>query len=293
MPASSSPCSRARSTARLTAPTRRRCPAAPAATAFCTISNDTRPLTTSSRSRAGSRPSSSARPTTLSTALCRPTSSRTGPSVPSASARAAACTPPVRSKARWCARIASGKPASTSRGMVQPVGVRAAVVEQRRGRARRRCTPRRRPTVTKARGRGGRTPGAQGDVHAVGVVLAARTQRVDVVGALDAGLDDQPAGGELEVVPGRAHQGGDGVAVQPEHERRLHGEVVGVRAASRHRRAGGRSRAASWSPPCPERSHGDRHDIGRVRTGASLPGRCILNTDHSASRSVEGRDGPR
>ena len=76
--------SRARSTARLDGADTATMPATPAATAFCTISNETRPLTTSRRSAAGNRPSSSARPITLSTALCRPTSSRTAMRSPAA-----------------------------------------------------------------------------------------------------------------------------------------------------------------------------------------------------------------
>ena len=49
---------------------------APATAAFWTSSKDSRPLTHRTRSPSGSRPSSSARPTTLSMALWRPTSSR-------------------------------------------------------------------------------------------------------------------------------------------------------------------------------------------------------------------------
>jgi hypothetical protein len=49
----------------------------PAITAFCTSSKDARPLTSSTQPASGSLPSRSAQPTTLSTALCLPTSSRT------------------------------------------------------------------------------------------------------------------------------------------------------------------------------------------------------------------------
>ena len=44
----------------------------PATTAFCTSSNDARPLTQSTCADSGSAPLRSIRPTTLSTALCRP-----------------------------------------------------------------------------------------------------------------------------------------------------------------------------------------------------------------------------
>ena len=58
------------------------------------------PETTSTRPRAGRSPWRSAQPMTLSTALCRPTSSATRSGVPSAVKSPAACRPPVRSKAR-------------------------------------------------------------------------------------------------------------------------------------------------------------------------------------------------
>ncbi len=48
----------------------------PAVTAFCTSSKPARPLTTR-QAAAGSSPASTRAPITLSTALCRPTSSRT------------------------------------------------------------------------------------------------------------------------------------------------------------------------------------------------------------------------
>jgi len=72
----------------------------PAITAFCTSSNEARPLTISVVPLSGRRPASSAQPMTLSTALCRPTSSRTHNNSPPASNNAAACRPPVRSKTR-------------------------------------------------------------------------------------------------------------------------------------------------------------------------------------------------
>ena len=81
-PASVIPRSAARCTAsELGAPTPTRI-GAPATAAFWTSSNDSRPLTHRTRPWSGTQPSSSARPTTLSIALWRPTSSRTHSSSP-------------------------------------------------------------------------------------------------------------------------------------------------------------------------------------------------------------------
>jgi len=80
----------------------------PAIRAFCTNSKLARPLTSSTESFRGTRPSRTERPASLSTALCRPTSSRTSWRLPSASNRAAACRPPVRSKTGCVARRVSG-----------------------------------------------------------------------------------------------------------------------------------------------------------------------------------------
>ena len=86
----------------------------PAAHAFCTISKLARPLAKRARSTAGSAPSSSSRPTTLSTALWRPMSSRTTIGSPRRSHAAAACTAPVRPNKVWAATARSGSEASTS-----------------------------------------------------------------------------------------------------------------------------------------------------------------------------------
>jgi hypothetical protein len=86
----------------------------PASTAFWTSSNEARPLTSSTEPASGSRPDRSAQPTILSTALCRPTSSRMASSRPSAVNSPAACSPPVDSNTRCAARSSSGSPASTS-----------------------------------------------------------------------------------------------------------------------------------------------------------------------------------
>jgi hypothetical protein len=85
----------------------------PDTTAFWTSSKPMRPLSTSTggtcslaRMRA---------PTTLSTALCRPTSSRTTTGVPSTSKSPAACRPPVLPKPGWCSRSRSGRSSTVVR----------------------------------------------------------------------------------------------------------------------------------------------------------------------------------
>ena len=92
----------------------------PAVAAFWTISKLVRPDTIITRSDSGSRPASSSDPTSLSTALWRPTSSRTSTSSPDGSNSAAACNPPVRSNTRWAARSASGMPMIASGVTVRP-----------------------------------------------------------------------------------------------------------------------------------------------------------------------------
>ena len=86
----------------------------PTTLAFWMISKLARALTTSTCPASGSAPTRAAAPTTLSTALCRPTSSRTCSRSPDAVARPAAWTPPVRSKTGCCWRRTSGSPATTS-----------------------------------------------------------------------------------------------------------------------------------------------------------------------------------
>ena len=101
----------------------------PATAAFWTISKLTRPDTSRTQSaRAdrsggssgrGRRPPVAARakePTTLSTALWRPTSSRTHQGRPRRSNRPAVWSPPVRSKPCWSCRRASGSPRRTPGG---------------------------------------------------------------------------------------------------------------------------------------------------------------------------------
>ncbi len=113
-PTSVSPSSAARSTASDEGAETAASNGIPAIAAFCTSSNDARPLTISAVPDSGTSPPRVAQPTTLSTALWRPTSSRRQRSFPSASNKPAACRPPVRSKTRCAARSSSGRPASVA-----------------------------------------------------------------------------------------------------------------------------------------------------------------------------------
>ena len=83
-------------------------------TAFWASSNDARPLTRRTVPDNGIRFCSTAQPTTLSTALCRPMSSRTTSSAPSVVNSAAACRPPVLAKTFCAARSCSGMAVSVS-----------------------------------------------------------------------------------------------------------------------------------------------------------------------------------
>ena len=86
----------------------------PAIRAFWVSSNDARPLTSSTHPASGSRPAWKAQPITLSTALCRPTSSRSTSRSPAAVKIPAACSPPVLANTRWASRSRSGRAASTA-----------------------------------------------------------------------------------------------------------------------------------------------------------------------------------
>ncbi len=82
-PTSVTPCSAASSTASEDGADTAASTGTPAIAAFCTSSNDARPDTISTVPPSGTRPSSNAQPVALSTALCRPTSSRTTSGSPS------------------------------------------------------------------------------------------------------------------------------------------------------------------------------------------------------------------
>jgi hypothetical protein len=113
-PISVMPCSSASSTASDDGADTAASTGMPAIAAFWTSSNDARPDTISTVPPSGTRPSNSAQPVALSTALCRPTSSRTTSSSPAAVKMPAACRPPVDSKTRCRSRSRSGKVTSVS-----------------------------------------------------------------------------------------------------------------------------------------------------------------------------------
>src|SRR5882724_1389708 len=112
-PTSVWPLSRANSAARLLGAETAATIGTPAASAFCIISKDVRPLSSKTRCRSGRRSASNAQPTTLSSALWRPTSSRSTRSLPVRSNKAQACRPPVRLKDSWAEASAPGNPIST------------------------------------------------------------------------------------------------------------------------------------------------------------------------------------
>src|SRR5690606_17042021 len=81
--------------------------------AFCTISNPARLLTSRIRSSTGTRPCRSLHPSTLSTALWRPTSSRATSRWPAKSKSAAPWSPPVALE--WAGEV-------EERGAMEPAG---------------------------------------------------------------------------------------------------------------------------------------------------------------------------
>ncbi len=143
--------------------------------ALSTSSAPARPLTHSRPSPAPCSPSRSSQPQTLSTALWRPTSSRSTRGSSAPSHQTAACSPPVSANAAWPARNRSGsaRTAAASKRPASPAGARPA-------RSDSRCA---RPQMP-ARGGGREVPlelrpverDARGEPHVehVGLVVARR-----------------------------------------------------------------------------------------------------------------------
>ena len=203
----------------------------PAAHAFCTISKLARPLTYRPRSAAGRAPSSSSRPTTLSTALWRPMSSR-------ASTRR---------------RAVEGHRGVDAAGQVEQLLVARDPVGHRRparrggngGRGGRGCRRSRRsstavvPHMPQAEvvavSRGGGT-GARPPVSTVTTLNSLSTAEPvpqylhGAPGARQQALGEAEPGGQLEVVARRAHGGGDQHAVEVDLQRLLDDELVGAAA---------------------------------------------------------------
>ncbi len=274
-PTSAQPGPSARSTARLDgAPTAASTPT-PAATAFCTISKPMRPLTREHGYGGGTRRPGAGRPTTLSTALCRPMSSRTtsgspvGVEQPGGVQAAGACRRPSAPRAAGRAGPCSTSAATTGCAVARPGG---RDVQQRR--ARRRCsrcrrhrTPTTRPTTRRsarrACDRGGRVELDGDDVELLLGRRASRPcSRRPVAGPPDRRAPPrrtEKPGGELEVVargphrdrrPARRVRPGQ---AQPDLERLLGGEPVLTRrrrpAAPQlaHPGAHGRPGASAWT----------------------------------------------
>ena len=113
-PASVIPTRSASSTARVEGAPTAANTGTPATAAFCTSSNPARPLTHSTFPPSGNSPRISAAPSSLSTALCRPTSSRAAINSPDAVNSPAACKPPHAANPGCAARSVAGSPSSTA-----------------------------------------------------------------------------------------------------------------------------------------------------------------------------------
>src|SRR5439155_9927517 len=125
-PHSVTPRSCASSTARLDGAPTATSIGQPATAAFCTSSNESRPLTQRREWPSGSRPRPNAQPTTLSIALCRPTSSRMQSSSPASSKSPVAWRPPVEAKAGCDARRRSGSSATSAAATRSELSIRGA-----------------------------------------------------------------------------------------------------------------------------------------------------------------------
>ena len=178
--------------------------------------SDARPLTNRPRSAAGSAPSSSRRPTTLSTALCRPMSSRTtstsrrrGRRRRRRARRRCASNSSCVGRARGRATAASDVERRTARPAAAGASRAAQVVERRRA-----AQPARRGRGASA---GRRASGARPPVSTVTTlnsVSTAEPGRAVAARRAPAAPAEEPvgeaeAGGQLEVVARRAHRGGD------------------------------------------------------------------------------------
>ena len=189
------------------------------------------------RSPAASSASSIA-PTTLSTALCRPTSSRTSPTSPVASNTAAACTAPVASN-RICRSATSVGHASqeVERHRARVGQCRQAIAQLVDLLATAPATARRRRTEPWCRRRSA-TTGIDGDHVELGL-HGASVGAVPDTGDGQAGqqaLGVAETDGELEVVAGCAHGDRDDRVVELDGHRFLDDQIVGpaTGAVGRH-----------------------------------------------------------
>ncbi len=242
-------------------------------TAFCTSSKLARPETCSTVPRSGSRPSRAARPMTLSTALCRPTSSRTTIGAPSPRRRA-----PPRAGPRSSRRPPAGRAGA-------PAAARAARHPRPRRRHRSGTTRpcgRRRSTLPADAARAGRIEGARhlgrgrGDAgserdveNVVGVLLAARAgsaavdRRGELVAARDDPLRDEEARRELDIVARGAHRHRERRPSDADLEGLLDGESIG---------------GATFASPSVMRSTGRRATMRPTSSPIAFMPRCGWRT---------------
>jgi hypothetical protein len=112
-------------------------------------------------------------------------------------------------------------------------------------------------------------------VHPVGLVLPACAQQNHVARRPHTGFDDEPARGQFEIVPRRAHQRGDGVAVEREHQRIFDSEIVG-----RLRRLGIGGYADDGTP---RRRHRHLASVRRADTVSVMPSARDAVEEHLAA----------
>ena len=174
----------------------------------------------------------------LSTALCRPTSSRNAASRPAGSKSAAACRPPVWSKDRL--RLPQGGGQAVDRPGVegQPVGEWREVRQVQRGDGRLAAHPAGTRRVEMAFQPGEVHGDARAEFHPDDVGRFG-ADRLDVRGPADDALGEQEARGEFVVRAGGAHRDGHALVHPPaaafvaelDFERFLDGEEVVARVA--------------------------------------------------------------
>ena len=201
-----SPKRRAASTARLDGAETAQTIGMPAVAAFWMISKLARPETRSTLLGSGRCPASSSEPISLSSALCRPTSSRRPISFPLVSNSAAACRPPVWSNRRCAFRSSGGSPVIVAASTTGPSGMGALHVDHVERRLAADAAAGRRVEVPL---RLELEPPRNGDADYVVVLLLARDGAVADVPHVrlpgDQALGEEEADRKLEVVAGRAH----------------------------------------------------------------------------------------
>ena len=251
----------------------------PAIEAFCVSSKLARPDTMSTMPVSGSRFSFTAQPITLSTALWRPTSSRSTSIRPvRPSKRAAACSPPVFSNTAWAARSCSGKVTRTAgiddevvvgdgvlRTRAHGVDARLAAEPAGAGRVERPLETRMRRRDARCESHVEHVVGVEALIGGAGAVAGGG----EVVAARDHALRDEEAGREVEVVARRAHGDGQRRAADADLEGLLHGEEIVADRARRSERHPGHplARRDAVHVPCLHPRSATSADSVQIRTG--------------------------